>query len=231
MYFEQLSSFPFFQDIDIDTISKLTEHAHLKHYDKGQLIFLHGDKVKYFYIVLSGWCQLFRDTSDGQEALIGLATNNDLIGEVSFDKEVHIFSSKTINETELLLLPYDIFKKNIEHDGKLALKLIKALNSTISLLELQLEHASTMNAAQKVACFILRLTNNKQTQIRITLPYDKTIIASYLGMKRETFSRALNELRLVGVKVEGHILFINNIQELINFCCVSCSLMYDSCKT
>lgn len=227
---EQLKYLPFFQGIDTGILAKLAEYSSLKHYNKGQFLFLHGDITEYFYIISSGWVQLFRDTLDGQEAFLGLATNSDLIGEINFEKKLHLFSAKAINETELLLLPYDLLKENIENNGKFALKIIKALNSTVSLLELQLEHVSTMNAAQRVGCFILRLTNNQQTKIKITLPYDKTLVASYLGMKRETFSRALNDLKSVGVTVEGHIISVNNIQDLINFSCVSCSLIYDSCK-
>jgi CRP-like cAMP-binding protein len=230
MYSEQLRYLPFFKGLDTGLLSKLAEHSYLKHYEKGQLLFLHGDVTKYFYIISSGWLKLFRDTLDGQEAFLGLATTGDLIGEIDFNKKLHLFSAKAVNETELLLLPQDILKESIEDNGALALKVIKALNSTISLLELQLEHASTMNAAQRIGCFILRLFDSQQEKIKITLPYDKTLIASYLGMKRETFSRGLHDLKLVGVTVDGHILSVDNIQELINFSCVSCSLIYDSCK-
>lgn len=135
-----------------------------------------------------------------------------------------------MNESELILLPNDVLKANIENNPLLALKIIKTMNFTISNLELQLEHSATMHAAQRIGCFILRLSNYTESKIKIDLPYDKTLIASYLGMKRETFSRGLNELKSVGVTVEGHTLFVDNIKDLIAFSCVSCSLIYDSCK-
>ena len=126
-------------------------------------------------------------------------------------------------------MPSSILKECIEHNAMLGLKIIKSLKSNISLLELQLEHNFTMNAAQRVGCFILRLARSQQTEKKITLPYEKNLIACYLGIKRETFSRALNDLRLIGINVQGNILSIANIQDLINFTCVSCSLTYDSC--
>lgn len=227
---EQLQYLPFFRDIDIASLSQLAEHSFTKHCNKGDLLFLHGDDTQYFYIISSGWLKLFRDTLDGQEAFLGLATIGDIVGEVNFNRKLHLFSARAVNESELILLPNDVLKANIENNPLLALKIIKTMNFTISNLELQLEHSATMHAAQRIGCFILRLSNYTESKIKIDLPYDKTLIASYLGMKRETFSRGLNELKSVGVTVEGHTLFVDNIKDLIAFSCVSCSLIYDSCK-
>ncbi len=62
MHSDQLKYLPFFKGIDTNSLSKLAEQSSLKHYDKGQLLFLHGDNSKYFYIISSGWLKLFRDT-------------------------------------------------------------------------------------------------------------------------------------------------------------------------
>lgn len=84
---------------------------------------------------------------------------------------------------------------------------------------------------QRVGCFILKLCDSKNhNNVELALPYDKMLIASYLGMKRETFSRTLNDLKLIGVTVNGNILSIKDLTRLVNFSCVSCSLMYDTCK-
>lgn len=230
MHIQQLMSFPFFKALDAEILLQLAENSCLRHYKKGELLFLHGDAIEYLYFISVGWVHLFRDTFDGQEAMLGLATNNDLIGTIDIDKKHHSFSAKVINETELLLIPYDLFITSVKNNDLLSLKIIKTLNSAVSLLELQLEHASTMNAAQRIGCFFLRLCGEKKTDIEITLPYDKGLIAAYLGMKRETFSRALHDLTSHGVTVKGHTLLIKNIQALINFSCISCSLVYDSCK-
>ena len=227
---DQLKHIPFFTDIDTTSLSKLAQCSSLKHFDKGELLFFHGDEAVYFYIVSSGWVKLFRDTLDGQESFLGLVTKGDVVGEINFTQKLHLCSAKAVNETDILFVPNNALQESIKDNSMLASKIIKTLNYTISTLELQLEHASTMNAAQRLGCFILRLANYKQTKVKVTLPYDKTLIASYLGMKLETFSRALNQLKSIGVTVEKNILFIEDLQDLVSFSCVSCSLSYDSCK-
>jgi len=88
-----------------------------------------------------------------------------------------------------------------------------------------------MNAAQRVGCFILKLCDSKHpNNVELALPYDKMLIASYLGMKRETFSRALSDLKSIGITVHGNMLLIEDLNKLINFSCISCSLVYDACK-
>jgi hypothetical protein len=50
------------------------------------------------------------------------------------------------------------------------------------------------------------------------LPYDKTLIADTLGMKGETFSRALNVLRLkTGLRIKGTSVEIGRVDKLIEF--------------
>jgi CRP/FNR family transcriptional regulator, dissimilatory nitrate respiration regulator len=229
MHHEELQHLHFFKHIDTILLSKLASQTTLKHYRKGSILFNHGDNTEYFYIINSGWAKLFRNTSDGQEALIGLAKSGDIIGELNFNQITHLFSAEIIHDSEILLLPYHLLIDGIRKNGAFALTILKALNSNINLLELQKEHASTMNSAQRIACFILRLCKEEQKNIKVKLPCEKTLIASYLGMKRETFSRGLHELESVGIFVEGDLLTIKDVRAVIKFCCISCSLSYDSC--
>jgi len=230
MKLEQLKSFPFFQDLDPEFLVNLAKYSSLKYYEKNQPIFIHGDYTEYFYLIISGWVKLFRDTLDGQESFVGLVTTGNIIGEINFNKRTHFFSASTIDKTEVILFPYNLFKETIENNGAFALKIIKALSSVITELELQFEHMATMNAAQRIGCFILRLHHKEKNKIELKLPYDKTLLASYLGMKRETFSRALHELEKIGIIIKNNSLTIENINRLIKFSCISCSLTYDSCK-
>ncbi len=229
MHYKQLGQISFFRYLDASLLATLASSSSIKSYDKGQMLFIHGDSIRYFYIINSGWVKLFRDTLDGQEALLGLSKSGDMIGEVNLNERTHLFSAQAVNKVEILLLPYGLLIDNIKNNLELALIILKSLNTTIELLELQIEHSSTMNAPKRIACFILRLCDKKKGKVQVQLPYEKMLIASYLGMKRETFSRGLYELELQGVRVDGNIIYIEDIDDLIEFCCISCSLSYDSC--
>ena len=231
MHYNELQDNPFFTGVGKEDTNHLIEASNFKQYEKGKMLFIHGDDSNYCYVTLSGWVKLYRETCDGQEAVIGLATTGDIIGESNFDRSRHLFSAETINETSLLKISNKKLKKIVESDGMLASKVISSLNSSIHRLEMAVEHSSTMNAAQCISCFMIRLCGGRlEGSIRLELPFNKTLIASYLGMKRETFSRGLKELKAQGVKVRGGVINIQEIKRLVGFSCVSCSLSPDYCQ-
>jgi CRP-like cAMP-binding protein len=94
------------------------------------------------------------------------------------------------------------------------------------MLELRIEHLLTMNAAQRIGCLFIKLseTTAQKGPVSFTLPFNKILLANYLGMQRETFSRGLKELTTMGVKIKGNSIYVKEIQSLIQFSCVSCSL-------
>jgi CRP-like cAMP-binding protein len=94
--------------------------------------------------------------------------------------------------------------------------------------EREIEHLTIQNAPQRIGCFILRLCPKDQDKnIILQLPYDKLLLASRLGMKPETFSRALNKLRdETGIRINGARIEIGNIKQLSHFSCSACSSSY-----
>jgi CRP-like cAMP-binding protein len=76
------------------------------------------------------------------------------------------------------------------------LKEISARNKKIFTL---LSHIKINNAKQRVTQFILSLeSENSKNPMELNLTYSKSVIASYLNIKPETFSRILNKLKKDG---------------------------------
>jgi len=86
--------------------------------------------------------------------------------------------------------------------------------------ELQLEQYLLYSAPQRIGCFLLGLCplQEQKDGVILDLPYDKTLIASTLGMKGPTFSRALNILRdETETRISGTRVTINSIKRLLDF--------------
>ena len=95
-----------------------------------------------------------------------------------------------------------------------------------------MEHLTVMTAPQRIGCFLLKLCRSKgDRNVGILLPYDKTLVAAFLGIKLETFSRSLAQLRELGVSVDGPQVTIENIEKLQKYVCSSCSFDFGECQS
>ena len=61
---------------------------------------------------------------------------------------------------------------------------------------------------------LIRLHKDQNANGSIELPYDKRTLASLLGMTPENLSRAFNTLKPYGVKVEGSMIRLEDMNGL-----------------
>lgn len=220
-----LKTIPFLSNLPDSAFASLAKHSAVRHYPKNTTIFLQGDNATIFYLVVEGWVKLFRQTMDGQESIINLCSSGDIVSQAAlFQTGPLPCSAEAIEDTALLAIPASDLRQMISQNGEIALNLLHSTAHYINNLELQIEHLSVMTAPQRVGCFLLRCCRDATTNtFTFSLPYDKSLVATYLGIQRETFSRSLKRLQDIGVETEGHGVTIHDIAALRNFTCASCS--------
>lgn len=193
---------------------------------KGKILFFNQDDADKFYIVVKGWIKLFRETLDGTQAVVDIVPAGHIFGETCiFEDDTYPYSAEATEPSEILALPLKALKKEIEDNPKLAFYMLSAMARYRRQQDQEIEHRTIQNAPQRIGCFLLRLADqNQDGPITIHLPYDKTLLASRLGMQPETFSRALNKLKnATGIEVKGASIKVENLDRLVNYSCIACS--------
>ena len=66
------------------------------------------------------------------------------------------------------------------------------------------------SAEERVGCYLVSLLGASVADITVRLPIEKHLIASQLGMTRETFSRALSGMARFGMLVRGDTVQVAN---------------------
>ena len=91
--------------------------------------------------------------------------------------------------------------------------------------EKDIETRALQEAPQRIGCFLLGLCDkNAEGATTIHLPYEKTVIAEQLGIRPETFSRALVKLQKdLGLKIKGAEIAVGDIEQLADYTCMACS--------
>ena len=221
-----LKTNPFFRNFTADSIETIASKAHIINFPKNHIVFLNEDPASCFYVTLNGWIKLFRETVDGAQSIVDIVTKNQIFGETAiFQNDVHNFSAEVIEDTKVILLPLALLKSEIEKNTKVAMDMMSSLARYRKQQDQEIENRTLKNASQRIGCFLLRLIDqNKTGDIIVNLPYDKTLVASRLGMQPETFSRALNKLKdHIAMDVKGSAIHIHNIRDLIDYACMACS--------
>jgi len=76
------------------------------------------------------------------------------------------------------------------------------------------EQIKVRSAPQRIADFLIRITPTQEGAAVVELPFEKGLLANRLGMKPESFSRALGRLRAYGVAVEREVMRIDDVGRL-----------------
>lgn len=205
---------------------KLAPHTHSVAFKDGNTVIRHGDPAHALWIVNEGWVKLIRQTPDGKETIIGLCTEGDIFGEAALFPHANYpyYAEALESGAHLTSIPSPILRKMMQEDAELSGRIMSVLNQRVAQTQLKLEHMHTLSASQRLGCFLLRLCHSQQSGNKtLHIPIEKHILAAYLGMKAETFSRSFQQLKSLGVSIDGSAVAIEKVEELRDYVCNSCS--------
>lgn len=100
----------------------------------------------------------------------------------------------------------------------IGLRMLASLDRWELRLMTELRRLKALSPAQRLAWYLLGLTNATHGPVTVTLPFRKSVIASRIGMTPESFSRALVRLRRLDITSRGQIVVIGDIGVLRDFC-------------
>jgi CRP-like cAMP-binding protein len=113
-----------FSSVDIHLLELLASKASLKTYPKNKILFLSEDAADYFYIIADGWVKLFRETLDGEEALVDVLNTGHIFGETAiFEHDLYAYGAEVVEESTLVALPLSLLKQQIEENRQLSMQM------------------------------------------------------------------------------------------------------------
>jgi CRP-like cAMP-binding protein len=127
-------------------------------------------------------------------------------------------SAEVVEQARLLRVESGPFKKRLHAEPEIAVAMLASLSRRMHYLVGQIEQLQVHSGTQRVADFLLKLCAIREGPAEIALPYDKSLIASRLGMKPESFSRALARLRDLGLRTERSHVAIADVAALVEYC-------------
>lgn len=215
-----LKSLPTFAAIDDHDLEEILSFAQVREYSKDKLLFMRDEPATRLYIVLDGWVKVYNGLETGEEAILQmLGSGETLLESAVFLNVPAPVSAQVVEHALLLSVPAPVIRQRIQSNPQLAVNMLNAVSIRSQRLVQQIELSRLKSAQERVGWFLLRLALNQKTNDGVIfLPYEKSIIAAYLDMRPETFSRTLQKFKKEGFQVSADQVQIPKRQALCDYC-------------
>ena len=206
---------PIFRAMGEALTRSVLDHRIVRSYDRRELLFQQDDPATCCFLLLEGWVKLYRETIGGNEVVVSLLTTGESFAEaVMFRGGRYPVTAETVTPVRLLHIDGQLLRDAIMRNPQVSLEMLAATSLHLRRLVEQVEQLKAQSAPKRIASFLLSLTVVRSGPARIELPYEKLLIANRLGMKPESFSRALRRLHGMGVTVEREFICIENVARI-----------------
>jgi len=200
-------------------LDDLLTDAMVSEFRNHQLVFRPDDLADRIFLVLKGKVQIYRGETAGKHAVLAVQQRGAAFGlEDAFEQGHHLATAQAVGDCRVLEFSAAAYRRVVGENSSMAIGLVKYLSQSLLSVSDQLERIQLKPTTQRLADYLLRLPANGSDNGEITLPYEKALIAAYLGMEPESLSRALKDLQAVGVSNRGRRVHIKNEQALREFC-------------
>lgn len=194
-----------FEGLADEQISAVAAIAAPRRYGKGELIFSDGDRGDGFYAIVSGQVKVFKMSDGGKEQILHIFGPGDPFGEVPvFEGRSFPASAMAITDSRLVFFPRREFVALIHDYPSLALGMLAVLSRRLRLFTTQIENLSLKEVPQRLAGYLLYLSEEQEGADTVSLPISKGQLASLIGTVPETLSRVFAKMSADGlIEVEG----------------------------
>ena len=196
-----IANLPMFRHAPRQSLAELARHARSQHVHRGTAVCRRGDPMPGFYALAYGLVKLALRTDTGEERVLRLVGPGETFGEaVMFLEKPCPVDAIALSDSLLVMLPAEPVFALLERDPRFARSLIASLSQRMHGLVADVEASSLRSSLQRVAAYLEAHAQTAENHgARVQLPTTKTVIASHLGITKETFSRLLRELAQMGL--------------------------------
>lgn len=218
LLYPKITKLPLLKGIDQKTLDVFLKESRIACFEKNAEIFFQGGEAEHFYIILEGYIKLFQVDIEGKEALLRIVTTGDNLLETVIGNSTYLVNAHAISKVTLLSIPLPYICKLIKHNEIIASNMLSIMIEQSRQSISHFTQISLKTVLQRVGWFFLKLFIGNGRGLTIKLPYDKRLIASYLGMKPETFSRIIKKFERKGVSIKKNVINLSDPFALCAYC-------------
>ncbi len=184
-----------FANLKDEELSEILENSQIINRKKGEMIFFGEEKIINFYVILAGTVKVFATNEDGAHTILQMIGAKKFINDI-FLQTLQV-NAQAVSDCIILSIKIAEMQKFTKNNLNLTRNLLCETAEKNADLSDQITRLKLTNSKQKVGQFLLKMAfqNSSKKAELVELEYDKTDLASYLGINPETLSRSLKKLK------------------------------------
>ena len=204
-----IASLPMFSGLSAAGLRALLGASVIQQAACGIVLFEQGATSNFQAVVLEGAVHLLGRSVHGQEVVIEIVEAPSLILPAAVvSRAPYLMRAQCIEDVRVLLIKADVFCGLLTNEPSLALALIGCLSDQFRAMVRQIKTLKLRPGPQRVAAYLLALSRRQGQMNDVMLPHEKGLIASQLGMTRESLSRILANLQREIILMDGQAIHI-----------------------
>lgn len=200
---EEIRSLPLFRDMAPAHFAELTRGAYHQSFPPQVDLIVEGRPADFLHVITDGAVELFARWNGRETTMSVVRPVSTFILAACINDAPYLMSARTLVPSRVALIPGTDLRSVFARDPAFAQAIVRELAGSYRGVVRHAKNIKLRNSKERLAAFLIAECERNGRSRTFALPYEKRIIASYLGMTPENLSRALKQLREDGVTIDG----------------------------
>jgi CRP-like cAMP-binding protein len=216
---EALATSHLFSALDETQLGRVRRHCHITDMVEGESLFFQGDNATSFYLVLSGRIKLYRVSPDGKEKVVEIMEAGTTFAEalMFMDEPYYPVTATALAPSRVIVINGREYKAMLRESIDSCFLLMGNMSFRLRGLIREIDALSLDTGTVRTVAYLLRQSPADSNNFELTVA--KSVIASRLSVKPETFSRILKSLHERDiVSIDGRHVTIHDRDAMLGLC-------------
>lgn len=216
---DALRSCMMFSELSEEQLDRVRRHSHMIDLVEGESLFFQGDDANNFYLVISGRIKLYRVSPEGKEKVVEIMEEGATFAEaLMFMDEPHYpVTATALASSHVIAVNSRDFKAMLRESIETCFVIMGSMCFRLRGLIREIDALSLDTGTVRTVAYLLNQAPADSDQFDLQVA--KSVIASRLSVKPETFSRILKNLhdREI-VTIDGRSVTIHDRDAMASLC-------------
>ena len=216
---EELKLSHLFSGLSDEQLHHVCQTSHVTDLEEGESLFFQGDDVISFYLVVTGRIKLFRVSPEGKEKVVEIMEPGHTFAEalMFMDQPHYPVNATALVPSRVIAINSKYFKFMLRESIDTCFLLMGNMSFRLRGLIQEIDTLSLNTGTVRIVAYLLQHAPEDDNNFELDIA--KSVIASRLSVKPETFSRILKNLHVQEIlTINGRKVTIHDREALHSIC-------------